>query len=451
MAAASVAAGAGLQTLVLDENPGPGGQVWRAITTTPVLRRPILGPDYWKGQEVVRAFSLSGAHHLPGATVWSLDPERLIGVSSCGAARLIRARRVVIATGALERPFPVPGWTLPGVMTVGAAQTLLKASGLLPTGRVVLVGSGPLLWLYANQLLKAGGKVFAILDTSDRAAWRTALRHVAGFARSPYLVKGLKLMAAVRRKVRVISGVTELAIEGAGRAETLIYWQGSRYGTRLPVDAVLLHQGVVPDTNLAMVAGIEHRWDDRQLCWHPLVDNFGGTSIEGVAIAGDGAGIAGWEAAVDRGRLAGIAAAKALRPDAPGLPDSAPIRRRLEANERARAFLDVLYRPAKAFRVPRGGTIVCRCEEVTARQVFETIAIGCEGPNQMKSFLRCGMGPCQGRLCGLTVTELIAEARGVSPAEVGHYRLRPPVKPLRLAELARLPRSEAAVKAVERE
>ena len=98
-----------------------------------------------------------------------------------------------------------------------------------------------------------------------------------------------------------------------------------------------------------------------------------------------------------------------------------------------------------------GETLVCRCEDVTAKQIADAIALGCPGPNQMKAFLRCGMGPCQGRLCGLTVTELLAQARGVSPAEIGYYRLRPPVKPVTLGELAGLPTNEAAVKAVVRE
>ena len=174
------------------------------------------------------------------------------------------------------------------------------------------------------------------------------------------------------------------------------------------------------------------------------------TNVEGVAIAGDGAGIAGAEAAVERGRIAGIAAARALDGATEKLPDEPAARRTLAKYTGARAFLDAFYRPARAFRVPTGDTIVCRCEEVTAAQVIETVGLGVEGPNQMKSFLRCGMGPCQGRLCGLTVTELIAETRGVPPAEVGHYRLRPPVKPITLAEIASLAKTESAVKAVVR-
>ena len=140
---------------------------------------------------------------------------------------------------------------------------------------------------------------------------------------------------------------------------------------------------------------------------------------------------------------------RGLRPDATA-PDTQAIRQKLQREEMGRAFLDALYRPADALRRPVGDTIVCRCEEVTARQVREAADLGCEGPNQMKAFLRCGMGPCQGRLCGLTVTELIAEQRRSTPEEVGYYRLRPPVKPITLGELASLPKTEAERKAVER-
>ena len=93
-------------------------------------------------------------------------------------------------------------------------------------------------------------------------------------------------------------------------------------------------------------------------------------------------------------------------------------------------------------------TLVCRCEEVSAKTIRETMVLGASGPNQMKAFTRCGMGPCQGRLCGLTVTEMIADARGLSPAEIGYYRLRPPVKPVTLAEIAALPQTPDAEKAV---
>src|SRR5262249_40367629 len=182
----------------------------------------------------------------------------------------------------------------------------------------------------------------------------------------------------------------------------------------------------------------------------PVFDADGGTPVSGIAIAGDGAGIAGAEAAQASGMLAGIAAVRALRPGVQALAPAAAGRARLARVTRGRPFLATDCQPAAQFRPPARDTLVCRCEEVTAGQIVDTVALGCTGPNQMKAFLRCGMGPCQGRLCGLTVTELIAQARGVSPQEVGYYRLRPPVKPITLAELASLPKNEAALRSVAR-
>lgn len=450
LAAASTAAGAGLSTLLLDENPGPGGQVWRAITSTPVQAERVLGRDYWEGRRLVEEVKASGAEILAGATVWSLDRHLEVGISAGGGSRLVSARRVILATGALERPFPIPGWTLPGVMTAGAAQTLLKSAGLVPDGRTVVAGQGPLLWLLAAQILRMGGRIDLVLDTTDRRNLLGASRHAAGFLTSPYFLKGLAMMREVRRKARVVGGVTDLAASGDGRVQQVAYTAGGR-SVGVPVDLLLLHQGVVPNVNLAMAAGVRHRWDEVQLCFTPVLDRDGGTSVEGITIAGDGAGIGGARVAVQRGRIAGRAAIDALAPHAAArAPGIEGLRAALARAERGRAFLDVLFRPAKRFRVPGGDTIVCRCEEVTAADILNSVAIGATGPNQLKAYRRTGMGPCQGRLCGLTVTELMAEARGKSPEEIGYYRLRAPVKPLTLAELASLPKTETATKAVVR-
>ncbi|MFO1085558.1 MAG: NAD(P)/FAD-dependent oxidoreductase [Reyranellaceae bacterium] len=448
LAAASVGARAGLSTVLLDENPGIGGQIYRAITASPLTDRSILGDDYWVGEALAAEARASGAAIVNGATVWSLDPHRVIGVSIAGKTRLIEGRRIVIATGALERPFAIPGWTLPGVMTAGGAQTALKAQGLVPSGRTVLAGTGPLLWLLAAQILRAGGRVEALLDTTPRRNWLLAAPHLPDFILSPYFSKGLKLLREVKARVPVHK-VDRLAAMGDGKLVEVVFGQGGGSERRLAADLLLLHQGVVPNVNLAMAAGLEHRWNGRQLCFEPVLDEDFGGSVAGIAVAGDGAGIAGGTAAIQRGRIAAMAAVRALRPDV-SIPDPQAVRQRLQREEMGRAFLDWLNRPADSFRRPEGDTLVCRCEEVTARQVRDTARLGCEGPNQMKAFLRCGMGPCQGRLCGLTVTELTAETRDSTPAEVGYYRLRPPVKPITLAELASLPISSAERKAVER-
>jgi NADPH-dependent 2,4-dienoyl-CoA reductase/sulfur reductase-like enzyme len=451
LAAGAVTARAGLATIVIDENPGPGGQAYRAITSTPLRGQRVLGPDYWHGLELTSELTASGAELLNGAVVWSISRDLEIGISLASSARMILARRVILATGALERPFPIPGWTLPGVMTAGGAQTLLKSSGIVPQGRIVLAGSGPLLWLFAAQLLSAGGTLEAILDTTTNANRLRALPHLPGFLLSPYLSKGLSLIAQVHRRARIVRGVSRIAALGRDTLREVTFVAGGRE-KRVSVDHLLLHQGIVPNVNLAMSLGIEHGWDPVQLCWVPILDHAGATSIPGVAIAGDGAGIAGSGAAEERGRLAGLGTIEALAQSTGAeAPSDQGIRQTLRRQLMGRAFLDRLYQPSPQFRMPEDdSTLVCRCEEVTAGRIRETVKIGCEGPNQMKSFLRCGMGPCQGRLCGLTVTEMIAAARGVAPAAVGYYRLRAPVKPITLAELASLSQTDAAVAAVVR-
>jgi NADPH-dependent 2,4-dienoyl-CoA reductase/sulfur reductase-like enzyme len=256
LAAAASCARAGLATVLFDEQQSPGGQIYRAITETPLKRESLLGQDYWHGAKLVAEFETSGAQYVSGATVWSLTRELEIGVSVEGHSQVASARRVILATGALERPFPIPGWTLPGVMTAGAAQILLKSAGVAPCGRTVLAGCGPLLWLLAWQYLNAGVKLDAILDTTPSENRLHALPHLVSFLASPYFLKGLALMLAVRGKVPIISHVTQLRAEGAGRVGQVSYQRRNGAAGRMPVDTLLLHQGVVPNVNLAMSVGV---------------------------------------------------------------------------------------------------------------------------------------------------------------------------------------------------
>lgn len=461
LSAAARAAELGLSALLVDENPAPGGQIYRAVTTSPVADRTILGEDYWKGGAIVARFERSSAAYAARCTVWSIagydeDMDGAafeIGLSLDGRARLILAGQVILATGAQERPFPIPGWTLPGVMTAGAAQIALKSAGIVPSGRTVIAGCGPLLYLLAGQLAAAGATIVAVLDTTPKRNWPKALAALPDFLRSPYLAKGLKLMAKARRSLRFVSGVTGLAAQGTDSVTSIRVERGSASET-IACDTLLLHQGVIPSVNLANAAGCAHDFDAIQHCWTPQLDDWFASSVPGIAIAGDGAGIGGAESAALRGEVAALDACRRL-----GRIDLAerdrlasPLRTELARTLRGRRFLDLLYKPAAQFLAPKADdTIICRCEEVTAGQVRDAARrLGVTGPNQMKAFLRCGMGPCQGRLCGPTVVELIGEERGLTPAEIGYYRLRPPVKPITLAELAALPQSEAAIKAVVR-
>lgn len=441
MAAATEADALGLDVTLIDEQPEAGGQIYRAIGRAPLADERVLGPDYYYGRTLLEPFQASGIDYQPETTVWGLDDDLTLNVLRHGHGHRVKAHRLLIATGAQERPVPFPGWTLPGVMTCGAAQVLLKTSALTPPAPLVLAGSGPLLLLVAVQLSRAGVPIEAVLDTTPRRHYLHALRELPRALRHPHLLlKGVALLRELRRAgIRHLNGVASLAAE-AGEDERLAQVRYRHRGRqhRLPCTSLLVHQGVVPNVQLTRALELAHRWDARQQCWHPQVDAWGETPRQGIFVAGDSSGIAGAPAAETAGRLAALQVACQLgRLDETARDTRArPLQQQRTRQLASRPFLDALYRPAHSFLVPDDETLVCRCEEVTAGELRRVADAGCQGPNQAKAFCRAGMGPCQGRLCGLTVAQVLAERRHLSVDAVGYYHIRPPIKPLTLGELA---------------
>lgn len=439
MAGAVALAGLGLQVVLLDEQGSPGGQIYRGITLAPLSRRDLLGPDYAHGNVLAQALALSSVRYEKGAAVWQVTRDHQVSYLRDGRLHTLQAKAVLLATGAMERPFPIPGWTLPGVMSAGAAQILLKSAGLAPSEPVVLAGCGPLLYLLGWQYLRAGVPIKALVDTTRPEDYWRARRHLFAALRAwPYLRKGLELMRSLRSAhIPHYTAAEQLAVEGDEAATALTFTIAGK-AQRIDSRCVLLHQGVVPNIQFSQSLRARHYWDADQLCFSPVVDAWGELDVPGIFAAGDGAGIGGAQAAALQGELAGLGIARRLGAIEPGQrdPRAATLRERLALNLRIRPFLDALYQPREENRIPADNVMVCRCEEVTAGDLRKFVALGCAGPNQAKSFGRCGMGPCQGRMCGLTVTEVIAKARGVTAEEVGYYRIRPPIKPITLGELA---------------
>jgi NADPH-dependent 2,4-dienoyl-CoA reductase/sulfur reductase-like enzyme len=429
MAAAVEARALGLSVLVVDEQPAPGGQIFRAVEAA--HRDAAIGADYAAGLALVRRFRGCGAHYRPATTLWHLDADE--GVLSLNPGGAVQARRVLLATGAQERPVPIPGWTLPGVMAAGAAQIMLKTAGAVPEGRVVLAGQGPLLWLLAVQLKRAGAPPALILETTPKGRLRGALAKGGAFAGRGLLLKGMALMAAAR-SIPMQRAVTGLRAEGDGRLRRVVWAGGAA-----ECDTLLLHEGVIPATHIPLALGLQHEWGEAQQCWRPATDAHGASSHARVAVAGDAAGIGGWQAAMVAGQLAALDAAHRLgRLTAEGLARrSSPVAGMRRQAMALRPFLDALYAPSAAVLAPPEDTTpVCRCEEITAGQVRAAARLGATGPNQVKAFLRAGMGACQGRMCGATVARLVAEAHGVQPEAVAPLRPRAPYKPLTVGQLA---------------
>ena len=444
LAAATLLAQRGARTLVLDEQPEPGGQIYRGIERA--QQRPeagLLGKDYFHGAALVRAFRESGAAYLPETGVWNMTRGLRLHASRMGESRELRARALILAVGAIERPVPLPGWTLPGVMTAGAVQILLKSAMLRADVPLVIAGSGPLLYLLAAQCHAAGAPIAALLDTSSRENLPSALRHLprALRGRGPsYLMKGMGLMLGLRRAgIPVFRGASGIELHGRERVEAVGFAAGGRTHL-LPAGIVALHEGVIPRQNATRLIGCDQAWDGSQHAFRPVTDEWGHTSVAAILAAGDAAGIVGARGAEHQGRIAALGILRDL-----GRLDTAQAellarkeRRELHGHAAVRPFLDRLYPPPRQVLVPADATTACRCEEVTAGAVRELAERG-YGANQIKAELRCGMGPCQGRLCGPTVTAIISAARGAAPEAADYYNIRPPLKPLAMSELASLP------------
>ena len=444
MAAAVEAAGHKLSVLVLDEQPEAGGQIYRSVNTTERLRPEtyaLLGDDYQNGKKLQLSFHQTSVTYLSGTVVWLVESDRTVHFLRNGSTNQVTASRLLVATGAQERPVPIPGWTLPGVMGAAAADVLMKSSGVIPSGKIVLAGNGPLLWLTASRLAEAKAEILAVLETINYSNYLRALPCLPqALLANEFLLKGLRMKSVVRKAgIEVLSGVTNLHAEGEEHLQKLHYTHQGK-SRIIDVDTLLLHEGVVPNIQLSSQLGCEHDWYELQYYWHPVLDEWGNTSIDGVAVAGDVGIVAGAPVAEASGHLAGLDTAYRLDRISKKQRDDAAkfFRKKIKHNNAIRPFLERLYSPNPEILTPKeDSTLICRCEEITAGQIRKSVELGALDLNGAKAYTRCGMGQCQGRMCGLAAAGIVADTLGKSPREVGFYRGRPPVKPVTLAQLAK--------------
>jgi bacterioferritin-associated ferredoxin len=203
---------------------------------------------------------------------------------------------------------------------------------------------------------------------------------------------------------------------------------------------LLVHEGVVPRCDFTHLLGVKHRWDEVQRYWYPETDLFGATEIDGIYVAGDGAFVHGGISAGLKGSLAAFDIARRLKvaqanENAPALQR---LKRELSLELAPRPFVDALYKPRRDLYRVSDETIVCRCEEVRAGDIRQAIREGCREPDEIKSLTRCGMGHCQGRMCGAGLAGIVAGELSIEPCDLQPLNIRSPVRNLSLAELAEM-------------
>ncbi|GHG96148.1 FAD/NAD(P)-dependent oxidoreductase [Pseudodonghicola xiamenensis] len=426
--AAGTLCAAGLRPIVVDEGARAGGQIYR---------RPPKGftrsPETLYGSEAAKARALHGAFdalvaadaldYLPRASVVALS-DGVAQVLNEGRIRQVPYDRLLLATGAMDRVAPVPGWQSAGVYTLGAAQIALKAQGVALGQQIVLAGSGPLLTLLAYQLRKAGAGLAAVLDTSSLT---TQMRGLPGMlARPAVALRGVTMRARLGRLYH--SGVTLERIETDATGPVAIHWCDRRgRPRRTPCDMVGLGWHLRAETHLADLAGIVFDYSEVWAQWLPRADAMGRAG-QGRYLAGDGLRILGADGAEIAGRLAAIACLQDL-----GLPAPDP-RGELRSRARMERFARGLARgfpwPAQMVRALPDDSIICRCEGITAADLRAGAVLGGAEANRVKSLARVGMGRCQGRYCQLAGAELIAAGAGQSPQAAGRLRGQAPARPV---------------------
>ena len=437
LSAASAAAENGLEVILIDEQDLAGGQIYRSVGGKNSHRNFLSKEDRNDGLELVGRFTRSGATYLPKTTVWEAVPGRVL-CSTNGKSQEIKAQCIVVATGAMERPVPFPGWTLPGVMSAGSADLMYKSAGIVPHGPVVIAGNGPLIPLVTNHLTELGVEIAGVLDTSPVQNKATSMLHMpAALVDVPFLLKGLKMVVNMFRSgVKQYRGVTDIKAKGDGQLSSVTFKSGGSEKT-IKAATLLVHEGMIPRTHVSRMLNVEHKWDKTQRYWYPKVDSVGRTSVDSIYVVGDGSKVHGAAAAMAKGELAGIDVAQRLHVITEGEVklQSASVKKRLFKALAPRGFVDAFFAPKKGLFDVADDVLVCRCEGVTAGDIRQAVKEGCHDVNEIKLRTRCGMGPCQGRMCGSALAEIAAATLNQEVPFVGALNIRPPVRPVTVREL----------------
>ncbi len=448
LAGAVTASALGLSVAVLDSAAQAGGQYFRHPAPGLRAARPqALHHDWAAFTELRQRLEAGDITHLTQHHVWTVTRDgedawtihALHGADAAGERSVrVRARALLLATGAQERHLPFPGWTLPGVVGAGGVQAMLKSGLVLPGRRIVVAGSGPLLLAVASSLAAAGAEIPAVAEASGYLAYA---RRPGALATNPHklLEAAVHGTALLRHRVRPRTRTAVTAVHGTDRVEAVTLSRLDRRwrpvpGTerRIACDALAVGHGLVPQIELATGLGCATRPTPDGA--HALVlDALQRTSVPGLWAAGETGGVGGWQLARVEGELAGVAVAARLRgePALTGTPRARELRRR---RARLRAFADAMA----AAHAPGPGwtewlhddTDVCRCEEVTAGEVREAVtALGARDARTVKLLTRAGMGWCQGRMCGAAVACLAAAgtAEGTVPPSAERRPLAVPV------------------------
>ncbi len=448
LAAAAQAAAAGLMVTLVDERVTLGGQIYKRVGPGFAVEDPrAIGRDYAAGNHLIAAVDSPRIDVRLRTTALAIEGMTVILCADESHTVAVEAERIVLAPGAYDRPVAFPGWTLPGVLTAGGAQTLVKTQGVLPGERIVFAGSGPVALAFPAQLHHLGAGVVTVCEAgpppgpSDVAAM---LRAAAGNLSLLRDAIGYRA-ELLRARIPLRYGRIVVAAEGDGRIEAVVHaavdreWRvipGSE--ERVACDALCLGYGFLPSVELPRLAGCALDEDEDLGGAVVRLDEWMRTTVPNIHAAGDGTGVEGSLVAIDEGRLAALGVAMdlgALTREA-AEERARPLRRRLRQRSAFRSALRRMHRVGPGiYELSTPDTMICRCEELTRARIDPAIAASTD-PGVVKGLTRAGMGLCQGRNCERTIAALIARRHGLELASLPPTNPRLPARPVSLGAIA---------------
>lgn len=435
-----------LKVAVVDENLHIGGQLLRKIPSQ-------LGtygqyhPDYVKriGFSFIEAAKQNKIEIYNHTRILGIYPDRRVLIERDGKrVEELDCGAIIMATGARERFLPFKGWTLPGVMSAGMAQVLMKSSAVLPAHKVVVAGSGLFLYSVGYELVKNGAAVPAVYEQSgllDKVKLMPALLHqlskVSEGAR--YMSKLMLNGVGIRYRHRVIEARGKDALESVVVAK--VGPDGRVIPGKekiIPTEALAMGYGFVPNVELLQLAGCDLEFDADKGGWIAVTDDHLETSVSSIYAAGEVTGIGGALKSITEGHLAALS----VREQIGEVTSKAAEARRTELLRQRRHHMDFVRLFNGLYRIPKGAydeipddTIVCRCEDVSMGDIREAVQMGLKTPGALKVAVRTGMGNCQGRTCGPIISDLLSGLEGLGPEDLRSLTVRPPIKPVSVASL----------------
>lgn len=448
ISAATTAALYNIKVALLDERSSLGGQIYKRVGPGfSVKNSKQLGNDYLRGEKLIEALTQTSATIILETTVLTIEDSQVVITTASNRYEYIKFKKLLITPGAYDRPVVFPGWTLPGVITAGAAQSLIKTQWVVPGSKIFFAGSGPLALAFPAQLSKLGANIIGIIEAAPRPGLFKSLKIASALNQNFDLIfDAIKYQFhLIKNRIKLRYGRIIIRANGVNKLESITYAKVDKYWRPIPgtektviADTLCLGYGFFPSVELFKLVQCELSYDENRGGTTVKLDQWGATSVPHVFGAGDGTGVSGSYVAILNGKLSAFKILCELNviTEAELLIVSKSTRKAVRQRQKFQSAINSAYsiKPG-IYELADENTIICRCESVTLKDLNPVIN-STSDVSVVKSYSRCGMGLCQGRNCQRQISALIAKRHDINIGDIPGSTPRFPAKPVLLGQIA---------------